>query len=179
MNTIQITLQQTYTTFKNESQVYFNTLQQYLSPIVEEVVATSLPYEVWLNNTTEFLIMYFIHLLVILSLLVLLFINYLSYSNQQKIINNQREMIDKLSELRQEKLSIALELNKSLAKTIEVYRTLRYNKTGYFLLRGDPSNREFRETMKSLGSDKRYVSNREYMVKLKHIGKFDNKNVSI
>ena len=195
MNTVQTTLHETYTNFKTESQICYDALYRYLSPIVEEAVvnATSLPYELWLNNTTEFLTIYSIHLLVTTSLLVMLLFNYWSYSNQQKIIDNQQKMIDQIKDTElmvsfklRGKLSAALDeidrMKKQVEdsnKIVERYRALRHNKAGYFLLRGDPSNREFRQTIKSLGSDKRYVSNREYMVKLKHIGKFDNKNISV
>jgi len=195
LQTLQTILQETFESVKTESQIYLDTWQQYLTPIVEDVVVTtsSLPYELWLNNTTEFLTIYSVHLLVTFSVFMILFINYLSYSNQQMIIDNQRKMIDQIKETESMesfklngKLSVSLEkikkMNKEMnayKKTVEIYRALRHNKAGYFLLQGDPSSRNFRQEMKSLGDDKRYVNNKEYLVKLKHINKFDNRNISV
>ena len=123
----------------------------------------------------------------------MIFINYLSYCNQQQIIKNQGEMIiqftntesielfrlrSKLSKIEKENSKKNKEIE-SMKNTVEVYRKLRHNKAGYFLLTGDPSNRTFRNQMRDLGSDKLYIGKRDYMVKLKHLNKFDNKCVTV
>ena len=192
---MQFILTDAYFNIKTQSQILYNDFQNYLTPIIQEVIITteSLPYQIWLDNTVTWLDIHTIHLLVTFGFLVMILINYWGYCNQQKIIDNQQEMINKFTDTESmEVFRLRAQVSKQsdmitkhnkdierMEKTVQVYRALRHNTAGFFLLKGDPSNREFRYKMKELGSDKRYVSNREYMVKLKHLNKFDGGNITV
>lgn len=200
------TMQTTYTTLKTNTEFLFNDFINYVTPFVQDAMINfngavektvdttkSLPYELWVSDTITFLDANLFNILFITSFIIVILFNYVAYCNQQKIITNQKDMINQLADtesmelfkLRSRVTKLEQENEKktkiieSMKNTVELYRSLRHSKAGFFLLKGDPSSREFRNKMKDLGSDKRYVSNKEYLVKLKHLSKFDNQNVTI
>lgn len=191
---LQNLLQSTLVIVQAESTTLSTNVKEYFTPMVNEVIITTefLPYQNWLNNSVNFLDIYSIHLLFMISFSIMIFVHYVNYCNQQKIIENQQDMIVKFTNTEsmkifklQAKLTLMMEENQdqekeieSMKNTVKVYRALRLNKAGYFLLKGDPSSRTFRMEMRDLG-DTRYIGGKEYMVKLKHLKKFDNQNVTV
>lgn len=193
MENFQISfLQKTFEQFQTDTLNLYQQAHLYMSPIVVNTTESiqTLPYQVWLDKSFNFVDIYSIHLLIICFSFVMILINYLS---NRKIIKNQKCIILKFTEtesidafrLRSQVNMLLKEIAKKdkkikiMENTVELYRSLRHSTVGFFLLRGDPSNREFRNKMKELGQDKRYVNNREYMVKLKHLNKFDKYSVTL
>lgn len=187
-----------YAIFVNKFVIFTeNTNNFYKSLNLKEQVSewgllTLTSLEIYGNIVKTFLETYMIHLLVVSGFLLLLCL----LIHQKRINSNMNRLLKKMEEtesidvfkmksklLRLEKENTTLIDNIIILKDniekyeniVDIYRKLRLNKVGYFILRGDNSDRTFRKRMRDIRAE--YLAGGRYLVKLEYLNRFDNESV--
>lgn len=124
------------------------------------------------NNQSLVFLLSFSLLFFMLNLILL--IQYYNNQNINILVSEKTRMLVDTNRKQEEEIN-------TLKKVINTYRKLRITRNGlgggFFILKGKPSDRNFRALIRELNG--RYLGNSEYLLKLKYFNKFERSKIIV
>lgn len=162
-------------------------VQILVNPMVNEI--KEVPYQDYSDQVLHFVEVNYITLLLCSILVITLFTMINQYRNFTNLINKledtetiemfkmrnrNRHLEMKLDET-ESKLELVQEQLQKEENVVNTIRKLRMGKNGFFVINRKNLNREIRNQMRQLEAE--YLSNGRYLVHMKHLNRFNVKNV--